>query len=61
MVKLYRVTAELFFSADRIESVEVKANTERKAKIFAENAFKNKYPNVGDMILIQKVEVVDNI
>lgn len=59
MVKVWRVTAELFWSANHIESVEVKANTERKAKIFAEEAFREKYPYIGQMISIHKVERID--
>lgn len=59
MIKVWRVTAELFWDASCIESVEVKANTERKAKIFAEQLFQNKYPNIGQMISIRKVERID--
>lgn len=59
MIKTWLVTAELFWDASRIESVEVEANTERKAKIFAEQLFQNKYPNIGQMISIIKVERID--
>lgn len=59
MIKTWRVTAELFFSANLIESIEVKANTERKAKIFAEQEFQKKYPDIKHMIFIQKVERID--
>lgn len=59
MIKLWRVTAELFWDASRIDFVDVKANTERKAKIFAEEAFQIKHPTVGKMIRIQKVERID--
>lgn len=59
MIKTWKVTAELFWSANRIESVEVEANTERKARIFAENAFKKRYPYIKEMISIQKVERIN--
>ena len=58
-LKSWRITAELFWSANHIEAIEVKANTERKAKIFAEQAFRKKYPDVKEMICIQKVERID--
>ena len=59
MIKTWRVTAELFFSANHIESVEVKANSEYKAKMFAKDSFKKKYPYIGEMIFIQKIERID--
>ena len=55
-MKDWLVTAELFMNASRIESIEVRCNTERKARIFAVEKFRKKYPNVGDMIMILKVE-----
>ena len=58
-MKKWKVTAELFWSAERIETVVVKANTEYKAKIFGVEAFKKKYPNVKDMISICDVEEID--
>lgn len=38
-MKKWKVTAELNMNAQNYQSVIVKANTERKAKIFAEKAF----------------------
>lgn len=55
-MKDWLVTAELFMNASRIESIEVRCNTEKKARIFAAEKFRKKYPNVGDMIMILKVE-----
>ena len=40
------------------QSIVVRCNTERKAIIFATEKFKKKYPNVGDMVSIIKVEVM---
>lgn len=57
-MKKWKVIAELFWSAERIESVIVKANTERKARLFAVNAFKKKYPNIKDMINIHEIEQI---
>lgn len=39
-MKTWEVTAELNMDASHYETVVVKANTERKARIFAEEAFK---------------------
>lgn len=39
MIKKWKVTAELNMNAQHYETVIVKANTERKALIFAENEF----------------------
>lgn len=57
-MKTWKITAELFWSAERIESVIVKANTERKARMFAIDAFKKKYPNIGIMINIHNIEQI---
>ncbi len=57
-MKTWKVTAELFWSAERIESVVVKANTERKARIFAIDTFTKKYPKIGTMINIQNIEQI---
>lgn len=57
-MKKWEVTAELFWSAERIETVIVKANTERKARIFAVEAFEKKYPNIGCMINIHKIKQI---
>ena len=39
-IKRWRVTAEINMDASRYKTVEVKANTERKAKILAEGKMK---------------------
>lgn len=39
-MKTWEVTAELNMDASHYETIVVKANTERKARIFAEEAFK---------------------
>lgn len=58
-MKKWKVTAELFWSAERIETVVVKANTEHKAKIFGVEAFKKKYPNIKDMISVFDIEEIE--
>lgn len=58
MIKHYKVTVELFWSAERIETVVVKCHTKHTAYKLAEKYFKNKYPNVSRMIKILKVEEV---
>lgn len=39
-MKTWEVTAEINMDASHYKTVVVKANTERKARIFAEDAFK---------------------
>ena len=58
-MKKWKVTVELFGSAERIETVVVKASTEYEAKVFGVEAFKKKHPNVKDMIGIYDVEEID--
>ena len=58
MIKRWKVTAELYWSANREETVIVKANTQRKAVQFAINKFKKKYPDIGIMINIRNVKEV---
>ncbi len=43
MIKSWKVTAKLFRDSTRIEDVVVKANTERKAAIFAQTGLVKKY------------------
>ena len=59
-MKNWLIKAELFWDASRIETITVRANTERKAKIFAKESFKKKYLNVGNMINIIEVKMEDN-
>lgn len=57
-IKKWMVRAEIFWSANMEETVEVKANTQRKAVQFAKEKIKKKYPKVGDMINIREVKEV---
>lgn len=58
MLKTFRVTAELYFDASHIETVDVKSHTKRKASKFAKDYFHKKYPNIMDMIIIQDISEV---
>lgn len=42
-IKRWKVSAEINMDASRYKTVEVKANTERKARILAEKKIKNEY------------------
>lgn len=55
-MKKWTITAELFMNAQHEETVTVKANTERKACIFAKEAFTKKYPSIHNMIKIISIE-----
>lgn len=59
-MKDWKVFAELFWSANRVESVIVRANTERKAIKFAKEKFIKKYPDVKGMIIVLSCEEVAN-
>lgn len=54
MIKSWKVTAEVNLCAGEYRSVVVKANTERKARIFGMNALKKQ----DDIFFISKVQVV---
>ena len=56
VIKTFAVTAELFWNAANNKTVIVKANTERKARIMAENKLKKDYGT--DMIRILSVRTV---
>ena len=61
-IKTYKCTFEINWDASHIESVEVKANTERKAWKFAENALRHKYGYKDDIIvpfIPIKIEKID--
>lgn len=58
MIKRWKVKAEIYWSANREETVIVKANTQRKAVQFAIKKIKEKHPDVGDMINIREVKEV---
>jgi len=53
MIKKFEVTAELFMSADRVVTLVVEANTERKAEIFAKDELKKKFNT--DMVRVLSV------
>lgn len=55
-MKNWLVTAKLFMDANRIETMTIRCNTERKARIFATEKFQKKYSTVGNMVYIIKVE-----
>ena len=42
-MKTWKITAEMFANAQHEETVTVKANTERKARIFAHEELKKKF------------------
>lgn len=58
MIQNYKVTAQLFWSAERVETVAIKCHTSKTAEKRAEEYFKKKYPNIGSMIKILKVETI---
>ena len=60
-MKNYIVTAQLFWSADHIETFGVRCNTARKAEILAKKQIWAKYPDIGNMIKILKVEEDENM
>lgn len=57
-MKNWKVTAELFMNASRVESVVVRCNTERKAEINAIKEFTKKYPNIMGMIRVRSITEV---
>ena len=58
-MKHWRVKVECFWSADHIEPIHVRANTERKAEALAIKKIKQLFPNIGDMIQIVEVKEID--
>lgn len=58
MIKLYEVTAQLFWDATHIVKYTVKAHTSQKAEIMAINKIKKNNPNVRDMIKIIDIKEV---
>lgn len=60
-MKNYIVTAQLFWSADHIEKFGVRCNTARKAEVLAKRQIWAKYPDIGNMIKILKVEEDENM
>ena len=56
MIKKWKVTAELNMNASHVESVIVRANTERKARIFATERFKSMARNVN-ILRVEQVTV----
>lgn len=57
-MKKWKVTAELNMDASHYETIFVKANTERKAKIFAEEQFKK---NGAFYVTNIKAELVSDV
>ena len=53
-ISCWLVTVELFMDASRNETIRVKANTEQKARILAQLAFKKKYGT--NSIIIKSVK-----
>ena len=56
MIKTFKVSAELFMSADRVVTLVVYANTERKAKIFAKDELMKKYNT--DMVRVISIDMI---
>lgn len=60
-MKNYLVKAELFWDASHIETFGVRCNTARRAEVLAKKQIWAKYPNIGNMIKILKVEEDENM
>lgn len=58
-MKDWLVRIECYWSADHIESVYVRANTERKAEIFAIKKIKQLYPDINDMMRVVEIRKID--
>lgn len=58
-MKYWLVKIECFWSADRIESIYIRANTKRKAEMFAIEKIKQLYPNINNMIRVVEVKMVE--
>ena len=58
-MKYWLVRIECYWSADHIESIYIRANTKRKAEVFAIKKIKQLYPNINDMIRIVEVKMVE--
>ena len=56
-IKKYKCTFEINWDASHTESVEVKANTERKAWIVAKQALMDKYGYSQDDIIVPIIPV----
>lgn len=59
-MKAWRVIAKLFMDTNRIETVVVRCNTARKARIFAAEKFKEMYPHINDMVTVLSVEEAED-
>lgn len=56
-MKNWLVKVACFWSADHIEPIHIRANTERKAETLA---IKQLFPNIGDMIQIVEVKEIED-
>lgn len=57
-MKNWLVKVECFWSADHIEPIHVRANTERKAEALAIKKIKRTFPNIRNMIQIVEVKQI---
>lgn len=51
-MKNWLVKVELYWSSNCVETLNIKANTERKAREFAKEKCKKEYKDIGNMINI---------
>lgn len=56
-IKRYKCTFKINWDASHIESIEVKANTERKAWIFAKQVLMDRYGYSKDDIIIPIIPI----
>lgn len=57
-MKNWLVKVECFWSADHIELIHVRANTERKAEVLAIKKIKQTFPNIRNMIQIVEAKQI---
>ena len=58
-MKYWLVRIECYWSADHIESIYIRANTKRKAEVFAIKKIKQLYPDINDRIRVVEVKMVE--
>ena len=59
LVRNWKVTAKLYMDASNIQTIRVRSNTARKARVRAEEEFRKLYPTVGNMVTVLSVEEDD--
>ncbi len=59
LVRSWKVTAKLYMDASKIQTIRVRSNTARKARVRAEEEFRKLYPTVGSMVTVLSVEEDD--